>query len=92
MLQGQEKSCSIVDTNLPFSSLSCCPLPGEGEIEMLLGGTQKGLLLLILSFTAGPNPTLFRAPRNYSRVESTDGTGKVEQQSSHSGTSGSVKF
>lgn len=43
MLQGQEKSYSIGDTNLPFSSFSCCPLPGEGEAEVLLGGTQESL-------------------------------------------------
>lgn len=99
MLQGQEKSHSIVDTNLPFSSFSCCPLPGEGKTEMLLGemllllgGTREGLFLLIHSFTAGPNSTPFRAPRNYSKADSTDGRGKVERQSSHPGTSGSVKF
>lgn len=51
-----------------------------GGMLLLFGGIQEGLLLLILSFTAGPHPILFRAPRNYNQVDSTDGRGKVEQQ------------
>lgn len=91
MLQGQEKSCSIVDTNLPFSSFSCCLLPGEGEAEMLLRGAPRRPHPLY-SVTAGPNPTPFRAPGNCSRAHGADGQGKVEEQSSHPGTARSVKF
>lgn len=43
MLQGQEKSHSIIDSNAPspFSSFSCHPLPGVGVDRMFLGETTK---------------------------------------------------
>lgn len=56
MLQGQEKSYSIVDTNPPFTGFSCCPFPGEGEAEILLGGAQEGLFLLTLSQLVSASP------------------------------------
>lgn len=55
MLQGQEKSYSIVDNNLPYSSFLCHPLPGEGRQKYFWRNPRRSLLPY--SVPAGPSPT-----------------------------------
>lgn len=47
MLQGQEKSHSIVDSNAPFCSFSCYSLPEVRGERMFLGEVPKSSLLFL---------------------------------------------
>lgn len=47
MLQGQEKSHSIVDSNAPFCSFSCYSLPEVRGERMFLGEIPKSSLLFL---------------------------------------------
>lgn len=86
MLQGQEKSHSIIDSNAPspFSSFSCYPLPEVGVDRMFLGETTKISPSLFISTLPQRAGSPFQSTQEAQRVWRTGGNGKAEPQSLHS--------